>query len=48
MFISLVTLAPAASVAALGIGLFWSLVFGGIGGGLIALTYNALAFLARR
>ena len=47
MFISLFTLAPIASGAAFGIGLCWSLVFGGISGALIAIVYNASDFLVR-
>ena len=47
MFVSLFTLAPIASGAAFGIGLCWSLVFGGISGALIAIIYNASSFLAR-
>lgn len=47
MFVSLFTLAPIASGAAFGIGLCWSLVFGGISGALIAIVYNAFSFLAR-
>lgn len=47
MFVALFTVAPAGSVAALGGGLAWSIVFGALGGALIALAYNALAFLER-
>ena len=47
MFISLFTLVPIASGAAFGIGLCWSLVFGGISGALIAIVYNASDFLVR-
>ena len=47
MFISLFTMAPIASGAAFGIGLCWSLVFGGVSGALIAIVYNAFSFLAR-
>ena len=47
MFVSLFTLAPTASVAAFGIGLWWSLLFGGFAGALIAIVYNAFSFLGR-
>jgi hypothetical protein len=47
MFVSLFTLAPIASAAALGSGLCWSFVFGGVSGALIAFAYNAFSFLAR-
>ncbi|WP_372783296.1 hypothetical protein [Phenylobacterium sp.] len=47
MFISLFTVAPIASAAALGIGLCWSLVFGALSGALIAVVYNASSFLGR-
>ena len=47
MFVSLFTLAPVASGAAFGIGLWWSLVFGGVAGALIAIIYNAFSFLGR-
>ena len=48
MYISLFTLAPAASLPALGVGLCWSLLFGAASGLLIAVVYNALAFVERR
>ena len=47
MFVSLFTLAPMASSGALAVGLFWSLVSGGVAGVLVAIVYNALSFLAR-
>lgn len=47
MFVSLFTLAPIASSAALAVGLFWSLISGGVAGALAAIVYNALSFLAR-
>lgn len=47
MYLSLFTLAPAASTTALGTGLCWSLGFGALGGALVALAFNALAFLER-
>lgn len=47
MYVSLFTLAPVASTTALAVGFCWSLAFGGLGGALIALAYNALAFLER-
>ena len=47
MYIALFTTAPVGSAAALGVGLGWSLGFGALGGALIALAYNALAFLDR-
>lgn len=47
MYISIFTLAPAASVAALGVGLFWSAVFGGLTGALVAVAYNAFDFVQR-
>jgi hypothetical protein len=47
MYVSLFTLAPVASTTALGVGLCWSLAFGALGGTLVALAYNALAFLER-
>lgn len=45
MYIALFTLAPFASVAALAVGLCWSVVFGAVTGALIAAAYNAFAFL---
>ncbi len=47
MYVSLFTLAPVGSTTALGVGLCWSLAFGALGGALIALAFNALAFLER-
>ena len=47
MYVSRFTLAPAGSTTALGVGLCWSLAFGALGGALIALAFNALAFLER-
>jgi hypothetical protein len=47
MYISLFTLAPVGSAAALAVGFCWSLAFGALGGALIALAFNALAFLER-
>lgn len=48
MFISIFTLEPVASPAALAVGSFWSLAFGGLTGALIAITYNGLMFVERR
>jgi hypothetical protein len=48
MYISLFTLAPVASPGALVVGLFWSTVFGALTGALVAIAYNAFAFVARR
>lgn len=47
MYVSIFTVEPAGSVAALAPGLGWSLVFGALGGALVALAYNALSFLER-
>ncbi len=47
MYVALFTVAPVASADALGVGLCWSLGLGALGGALIALAYNALAFLDR-
>lgn len=47
-YVSLFTIAPAPSSAALASGLCWSIVFGAITGALIAFAYNILAFLDRR
>lgn len=47
MYVSLFTLAPVGSTAALAAGLCWSLAFGALAGALIALAFNALAFLER-
>ena len=47
MYVSLFTLAPVGSTTALGAGLCWSLGFGALGGALVALAFNALAFLER-
>lgn len=48
MYISIFTLAPVASLAALGIGLFWSVVFGAATGALVAATYNIFSFAEHR
>jgi hypothetical protein len=48
MYVALFTIAPVASSAALVAGLCWSIVFGALTGCLIAITYNALAFVTRR
>ncbi len=48
MYVSLFTIAPIASFGALAGGICWSVLFGALAGGLIAATYNALGFLARR
>ena len=48
MYISIFTLAPVASLTALGVGLCWSVLFGGLTGALIAFAYNAFGFLERR
>lgn len=47
MYVALFTVAPAGSLSALASGLCWSLAFGGLGGALIALTYDGLAFLEK-
>lgn len=47
MYVSLFTLAPVGSTTALGAGLCWSLGVGALGGALVALAFNALAFLER-
>ena len=47
IFVALFTTAPAASTAALAIGLCWSLIFGTLSGALIAFSYNCLGFLGR-
>ncbi len=47
MYVSLFTLAPVGSTMALAAGLCWSLGFGALGGALVALAFNALAFLER-
>ena len=44
---ALFTLADVGSTAALAAGLCWSLAFGALAGALIALAFNALAFLGR-
>ncbi len=46
MFVTLFTTAPVNSGLALAIGVFWALAFGGLGGALIAVVYNAFGFLA--
>ncbi|CAN7301142.1 hypothetical protein LJR219_001502 [Phenylobacterium sp. LjRoot219] len=48
MYISIFTLAPVASLAALGIGLCWSVAFGAVTGALIAATYNVFSFAEHR
>ena len=48
MYLQLFTLAPVTSLTALGVGLWWSVVFGALGGALIAIVFNGLSFLARR
>lgn len=48
MYLSIFTLAPAASLTSLAVGLCWSVVFGAVTGALIAVTYNALAFVEHR
>jgi hypothetical protein len=45
MYISIFTVAPVASVAALAIGICWSVAFGAVTGALTAVTYNAFAFV---
>jgi hypothetical protein len=47
-YISLFTLAPEASLTALGVGLCWSVVFGAVSGLLVAVAYNTFAFVERR
>ena len=47
MFIALFTTSPIASMAALAIGLCWSLLFGALSGALIAVSYNCFGFLGR-
>lgn len=47
MYVSLFTLAQVGSTTALAVGLCWSLGFGAVAGALIALSFNALAFLER-
>lgn len=47
IYVSLFTLAPVGSTTALAVGLCWSLGFGALAGALIALAFNALAFLER-
>lgn len=48
MYIALFTRAEPASLPALSVGLCWSLVFGAATGALVAVVYNALAFIERR
>ena len=48
MYISIFTIAPVASLTALGAGLCWSIIFGGLTGALIAIAYNAFGFLEGR
>ncbi len=47
MYVSLFAIGPVASTAVLAAGLGWSIVIGGLTGAMIALAYNALAFLKR-
>ncbi|HEX6866054.1 MAG TPA: hypothetical protein VF122_02360 [Caulobacteraceae bacterium] len=42
MWIQLFTRAPVSSLAALGEGVLWSVVFGGVSGAILACAYNAL------
>ncbi len=42
-FVGLFTIAPVQSVAALGMGSLWAVVFGAVAGALIALCYNLTA-----
>ena len=48
MYLQLFTSADVTSIVALAEGGFWSLVFGLVAGALIALFFNAFAFLDRR
>jgi hypothetical protein len=48
MYISIFTLEPVGSLDALAIGSCWSVVFGGLTGALIAITYNAFGFVQGR
>jgi len=48
MFIEIFTRQPVTSVGALAEGTCWSLVFGALGGALLAIVYNALAVIVRR
>lgn len=47
MYVAIFTVEPVESVAALATSLCWSLAFGGLGGALTALAYNAFSFLER-
>ena len=47
MYLSIFTLSPVTSLTALGVGVWWSIVFGTLGGALIALIYNSFGFLSR-
>ena len=47
MYISLFTIAPVGSIAALAVGLCWSVALGAITGALVAVAYNAFAFVER-
>ena len=47
MYLQLFTPAEAGPVAALAQGLCWSLVFGAVAGGLIAIVFNVLTYLTR-
>ena len=48
LYLSIFTLAPVASLKALGVGLVWSVVFGAVAGALTAVTYNAYGFAENR
>jgi len=48
MYLNLFTVEQGASIAALLVGICWSIAFGLIAGGLFAIVYNALAWLDRR
>ena len=48
MFLALFTVAPSNSLAALVIGVCWTIVFGALAGALVALAYNAFGLLQPR
>lgn len=48
MYIAIFTVAPVASLAALAVGLCWSIAFGAVTGALIAVTYNAFGSIEQR
>lgn len=48
LYLQLFTPADTSTASGLAQGLCWSLIFGAVAGGLIALVYNALLYLARR